>query len=87
MLEGLAACRGPLDWPSILEQSVKSFRETDHTTDNELREALRDVARTGMSVYIDDMGKRGFGGLKHSRFMDAIRRLEDLRRRRRLEEL
>jgi hypothetical protein len=80
MLEGMADCKEPLDWRDIFTQAVKGFSETDHKGD-EVDEAFREVARTGMSVYIDDMGAGGFGRNKFSRFMEAIRRLEEARKR------
>ena len=80
MLEGMADCKEPLYWPDIFTRAVKSFRETDHKGD-EVDVAFREVARTGMSIYIEDMGAGGFDSNKFSRFMEAIRRLEEARKR------
>jgi hypothetical protein len=81
MLKGMKDCQEPLNWHTIFKQAVKSFRAIDHVGD-EVDEAFREVARTGMSVYIDDI-KRGGGGAKFDRFLQAIQDLELARTRRR----
>jgi hypothetical protein len=78
MLEGMRDCQEPLDWHDIFTQAVNSF---ESAVENDVDYAFREVARTGMSVYIDDMGRGGFGGKKFDRFLQAIERLERARTR------
>src|SRR5262245_48255129 len=53
MRQGLADCKEPPHWRDIFTRAVRSFRKADHKGD-EVDYALREVARTGMSVYIED---------------------------------
>jgi hypothetical protein len=84
MLQGMADCKERLNWHDIFTQAVRFFRETDRTDrrrsvidgpSDEVNYWLREVARTGMSVYIDDDDSNKF-----YRFMEAIRRLEKARK-------
>jgi hypothetical protein len=84
MLQGMADCKERLYWPDIFTQAVRFFRETDRTDrrrsvidgpSDEVNYWFREVARTGMSVYIDDDDSK-----KLYRFMEAIRRLEEARK-------
>jgi DNA-binding MarR family transcriptional regulator len=85
-------CEGPLSWYDVFDRALKGLRDDDGPEngyeDRELRDldkAYREVARTGMSLYIDGMGEGGFGSVKHRRFIDALRHLEELSDRQRKE--
>jgi hypothetical protein len=78
-------CKEPLSWHDLFEEAIKGLREDGDPDRDSLDEAYREVARTGMSLYIDGMGQGGFGSVKYDRFMDALRWLEEHRDRQRKE--
>jgi hypothetical protein len=77
LVELCERCKEPWSWPRLFEAAVKELRAYD-AGDDDLREAFREVARAGMSLYIE--GNTG-GVNKDHIFMDAIRHLEETRER------
>src|SRR5262249_13522785 len=74
-------CEEPLSWYCLFDKALEGLRDDRGPELSELDEAYREVARAGMSLYVDDMGAEGFGSVKRRRFMDALRHLEELRDR------
>jgi DNA-binding MarR family transcriptional regulator len=76
-------CKEPLNWYEVFNKAVKTLRDAGdperRDEHRDLDEAYREVARTGMLFYVDHMREEGFGSVKHRRFMDALRHLEELR--------
>jgi hypothetical protein len=85
LLELVERCKEPLSWHHVFDEAIKKLRDDGAPETGDLDEAYREVARSGMSLYIDGMGEGGFGSVKHSRFMDALRHLEEHRNLRRKE--
>jgi DNA-binding MarR family transcriptional regulator len=79
-------CEEPLSWYCLFDKALEGLRDDRGPELSELDEAYRQVARTGMSLYVDDMGAEGFGSVKRRRFMDALRHLEELRDQQRKEQ-
>jgi DNA-binding MarR family transcriptional regulator len=81
MLELMERCEEPLSWYDLFDEAVKELRDDGGPELSDLDEAYREVARTGMSLYIEGTGPGGFASVKDRRFMEALRHLQELRDR------
>jgi DNA-binding MarR family transcriptional regulator len=85
MSELIARCEEPPSWHELFAEAVKGLRDDGGPELSALDEAYREVARTGMSLYIEGKGPGGFASVKDRSFMEALRHLEELRDRERKE--
>jgi hypothetical protein len=81
LLQLLERCEQPAPWGELFEEAVKRLRDDGRPEGDDVSEALREVARTGMSIYIEGR-TGGFSSVKQQAFMVAIDHLEEKRRRR-----
>ena len=83
LLDLLAHYKEPLSWAKLFEEAVLKLRHDPSDHDN-ISRAIQEVARAGMSLYVERTCGDGFGSAraskKETQLLDSIQALEVRRR-------